>query len=192
LLKIFLALLFVANIFRKLGLIPTNQVGSWQRPPVWRDDKCVTTKQQLAFATVLVDTVEFAHKALFTSEMFTRLPSLREAEIQIEKLERMVNKFRNNFTIEVILSLPEGRANKIVGAETHRVDQQSKAVDRVCTKVCEKKVRELISEPGAKLPKSFVKMKTQKLIESQICCATGLPMMLWCVRSMRPNNIFWP
>jgi hypothetical protein len=37
----------------------------------------------------------------------------------------------------------------------------------VCTKVCEKKVRELISEPGAKLPKSFVKMKTQKLIESQ-------------------------
>jgi hypothetical protein len=139
--------------------------------------RCMTREQLIAFATMLVNTLEFSHKAkrfkaLFTSELFTGLPTCREAQIQIEKLERMAEKFRRKFTIEVILSLPEDKANKIIGAETHRVNQQSKAVDLVCMKLIEEKVREFLIEKsiiktGGRLPKGFLRMKTQKFIESR-------------------------
>jgi hypothetical protein len=134
--------------------------------------RCMTRKQLLAFATMLVNTLEFSHKAkrfkaLFASELFTGLPTCREAQIQIEKLERMTEKFKRKFTIEVIVSLPEETANKIIGTETHRVNQQSKAVDLVCTKVLEEKIMESIIKTGGKLPKRFIKMQTRQFIESR-------------------------
>jgi hypothetical protein len=134
--------------------------------------RCMTPKQPLAAASMLVSTLEFSHKAmrfkaLFVSELFTGLPSYRAAQIQIEKLERMVDGFRKKFTIDVIFSLPEDKANKVIGMEKHRVNQQRRAVDRVCMKLIEEKVRESIIRPGDRLPKRFIKMKTQKFIESR-------------------------
>lgn len=131
-----------------------------------------TEKHIVAAATVFIKTVEFGYKVdcfktLFLSELFSGLPSSREAHIQIEKFERMTNKFIKRFPIEEIRSLPPDKANKIIGAETHRVNQQGKIIDRMCMKVIEEKVKQSMNEQGGKLPKSFIKMKTRKFIESR-------------------------
>ena len=73
------------------------------------------------------------------------LPSHREAQIQVEKFERMVEKFSKKYPIEVVKSLPKKKLRKLRGHDKHLINAQGKIVDRVCMKMIEECVNALFA-----------------------------------------------
>jgi hypothetical protein len=106
-------------------------------------------------------------KNLVTSHSFSNLHSFRDAQIQVEKLERMTEKFAAKYPIEVVMALPLKKLKKARGVDRHRVSTQSKIVDRVCMKLMEELVIDSETAAGGKnLTKAQVKRVAQKYIET--------------------------
>jgi hypothetical protein len=121
---------------------------------------------------MFTDTIGFEMKVAVFKQLvalpgFDKHPSHRETQIQVEKLERMTKKFAKKFPVELIVSLPLKRLNKLRGQERRLVDQQCKVVDRVCMKLMEEMILNamIVHKAPAKLSKAQLKWAAQKQIE---------------------------
>jgi hypothetical protein len=121
---------------------------------------------------MFTDTIGFelkvaVYKHLVTMPMYTKLPSNRETQIQVDKLARMTKKFAAKFPPQMILSTPLKKINKMRGQERHLVNQQCKKVDRACAKLMGEMILDAMKvykAPG-KLSKGQLKMASQKYVE---------------------------
>jgi hypothetical protein len=116
-------------------------------------------------ADVYVFTFKLAgFKALLNA--FTGLPSYREAQIQVAKLERMTEATKKRHRSALFFGEPtEG---KKWGKERHQLNQQGKIVDRLFVKLIEEGVvRNSQSVPGRpKLTPRKIRGTAQKFIHS--------------------------
>jgi hypothetical protein len=102
---------------------------------------------------------------LLKSFFDSRLSSHREAAIQTEKLTRMVNIAHRKFPVALILSTPEKKLKKMMGLEKHRLNQQSKVVDRLfAALMVEKMLRDELG--GQKITKRKLRGPSLRLVQS--------------------------
>ena len=103
---------------------------------------------------MFTDTMSFELKAAVFKTLvtgFSTLPSFREGQIQLEKLERMTEKFAAKYPIEVVRALPLKKLNKARGVDRHKLSTQSKIVDRLCMKLIEEAVIDAERRSGEKM-----------------------------------------
>jgi hypothetical protein len=87
------------------------------------------------------DSLGFYVKAMMirrTAHVFsTNVPSRRELFIQIDKLEKLTNKFDKKFTVELVLSTPREKYRHKKASDLHRLTLQSKLVDELFSRMIE-------------------------------------------------------
>lgn len=119
---------------------------------------------------MFTDTLGFEYKATVVAYLLNTfhsdLPSYREAAIQIEKFKRMADQFQKRFPAEMILSVPKKKLDKTRGEHRHRLNQQSKIVDRLIRNLMEESViRDFGNSPGGRVTPRKVRSQMQKLME---------------------------
>jgi hypothetical protein len=87
------------------------------------------------------ESLEFSIKVLIGKQLLLgfdpKLDLWREADIQIDKLDRMVKKFDEKFPPSLILQVPVHELRRKKGPALHGVAQQSKRVDKIISKLME-------------------------------------------------------
>ena len=118
---------------------------------------------------------EFALKAAWlrtTVAKMGKLPSRRDAEIQIEKLDRMAFKFSKKFPWHLPLSMSAEKIRRKKGPEMHRLMQQSKRLDKLMAKLWTEFFQDIPNIPEKdrkKLPRiseKFVHLLNKRIYES--------------------------
>jgi hypothetical protein len=120
---------------------------------------------------MFIDTIAFqqkmtAYKQLFENKAWVPLPSYREMQIQIAKLERVTEAFRKRYPMTLLLTLDKRRVGKMRGSDVHRVNQQIKVVERLAAKLIEEQVVSDLRHHGWKAPKGKVRSASQKYIQA--------------------------
>jgi hypothetical protein len=117
------------------------------------------------------DTLAFQNKAsifkyLAENHMYSDLPSYREMQIQVAKFGKMTIAFHRKFPVELILSVPKKKFDKMRGIERHKLNQQSKVVDRLFMKMIEEMMVAALSGPDGlkKVTKGQLRRAAQKYI----------------------------
>ncbi len=115
------------------------------------------------------DAVDFHVKAMIFRGMILKLStirqfrSLREFEIQIQKLDRMAVEFHKKFDNAAVLSMPAATLRRKKGQEMRRLSQQSKEVDKLMTKLWEEV---FYQKMPAHRRKQFVPRVVQQIVQS--------------------------
>jgi hypothetical protein len=103
---------------------------------------------------------------LSSIERFTflpKMPAFREADIQVDKLERMANEFSKKFRLGA-LGMSAKALTRTKGPELHRLTQQSKKVDSLFAKLFEQAMTQSIKEGGSKIPKKIIAAHCQNFV----------------------------
>src|SRR6185437_8356096 len=91
------------------------------------------------------------------------LPSYREARLNIANLERLTQKFKREFSADLLRTMTQEKLRKKRGQFKYRVSQQDKLVDKSIRRLIEDSiVRELQSLPGGQ---RFTKKKVRGAVQ---------------------------
>jgi hypothetical protein len=113
-------------------------------------------------------TLGFVYKAgavgyLMQNMNSERLPSHREAQVQLEKFKRMTNTYMKKFPAEVIRTVPGKKTDKLQGQHMHRLHLQNKVVDKFVRRLLIEMVR---ATPGTQhFSDKTIRIEVQKYAE---------------------------
>jgi hypothetical protein len=121
---------------------------------------------------MFIDTIAFqqkmaAYKQLFENKAWSALPSYREMQIQIAKLERVTEAFRKRYPMKLLLTLDKRRVGKMRGSDVHRVNQQIKVVERLAATLIEEQIVSDLRHHGWNAPpRGKLRSASQKYIQA--------------------------
>jgi hypothetical protein len=121
-----------------------------------------------------MDLLSLELKASYVSELLlndfdSKLPSHREAKIQVAKLQRMMKAFDKKFpwSWQMIWYRPDSKLIKTQGEHKHRLNQQDKIVDRLFRKIIEEQVvRDLVVPGRPKITANKLRGNVKKYVEN--------------------------